>query len=222
MAYGTRYLRLAQGDPGLFSGIVKAVAKVASPLTKVVGGISKIPIVGGIASKVAGIGLRGVPILGQALTIGSLAGMASKTALGQRVIAGARGALGGIGSKVTRGRLDLGGGQSFGPSRPGMGPVAAGGAAALGVATAGVLGSPSGSKRPKTSPQGKRKKRGGGASAARKTRCGCKKGTRHVCFKTGGKRKSKGSGGVSAKQRAARARFAKAAKRGRIKKGAKL
>lgn len=198
MAYGARYIRMAAGDPGFLSGLVKGVSKV-------VGTVSKIPVLGKVATMIPGVGT----VLGVASIAGSLAGPAGKALQTARAVLG--------GSKVTKGALSLGGGAKF-PSRPGIGPVAgygtalaAGAGLATGVAT---VAQKRRARRPATSPSARRSSRTR-TTTSRSTRCGCKPGTRKVCFK------SRRTGGA---RTAAQKRFAAASRRhgGRIPKGAKL
>lgn len=214
MAYGARYVRMMAGDPGFFSGIGKLVSKVAAPIAAV----SKIPVLGKV--------LGAVPGVGTALSVASLGasalGAASKTALGAKVLAGARAIAGG--SKITKGPLKLPGGGSFGPSRPGIGSVIAGGtavAAGLGLAT-GAFHKAAPSRKPKkqTAGQYARSNRRR-SSVSRGSRCGCKAGTKKVCFRTGVRNKKSRRGGS---RTAAQKRFAAAARRygGRIPKGSSL
>lgn len=216
MVYGGRYVRLAAGDPGLFSGLLKTVAKVAAPVAKVVGSVSKIPVIGKVAQMIPGVGtvVTGASLAGSAL------GALSKTKAGAAALQMARGAFGG--SPVTKGPLMLGGKQLL-PSRPGIGSMigtgtAIGGALGLGAMTGRALvgGGTKKKRATRTAPaaSGGRRRRPFGAAATR-GRCGCKKGTRKVCFPV---RKSRGT------RTAAQRRFAAASKRygGRIPKGARL
>lgn len=202
MSYGGRYIRMAAGDPGFFSGLVKTVSKAVSPVAKVVGAATKIPVLGNVLKAVPGVGTA-ISLVGagtQAL------GIAKKAVGGLRA--------GGVGSPITSGPLMVGG-KNLLPSRPGIGPVVmAGGATALGAAGGIKLLQ----RKPATQSQGKRS-RATGRSTATRGRCGCKKGTRKVCFRTG---RSSSRRGVSARQAAARRRFAAAARRGPIRKGTRL
>lgn len=200
MSYGGRYIRMAAGDPGFFSGLVKTVSKVVSPVAKVVGAATKIPVLGSV--------LKAVPGVGTAI---NLVG-AGTQALG--IAKKAVGAARGIGSPITKGPLMLGG-KNLLPSRPGIGPVLlAGGATALGAAAGATMAT----RRPRTQAKSKRS-RGTARSTSQKTRCGCKKGTRKVCFRTGTRRKAS-----SGSRTAAQKRFAAAARRygGKIPKGVAL
>lgn len=181
--YGGRYVRLAAGDPGLFSGILKTVAKVAAPITKAVGAVGKIPVLGKVASMLPGVGtvIGGAQLAGAAL---------SAVGGGKGVATLARG----IGSAITRGPLKLGSQTLLGPSRPGIGPISAGlGGTAIGAAL-GAAGGAAVSRRKRRKPaaaaSGRRsKRRAGGAVAGRTKRC-CAEGERRVCFK---KKSRKGS-----------------------------
>lgn len=213
--YGSRYVRFAAGDPGFFSGLVKTVAKVAAPVTKVVGAVSKVPVIGKVASMIPGVGtvITGASLAGTAL------GALSKTKAGAAGLAAARSMFGG--SKVTQGPLTLGG-KNLLPSRPGLGLVAGGGsalAAGVGGVAAGralVGGGKKRKRRTAAAAAGAGRRRARAAGAAAPGRCGCPKGTRRVCFKS-----RRASGGT---RTAAQRRFAAAARRhrGRIPKGARL
>jgi hypothetical protein len=200
--YGGRMLRIAAGDPGLFSGILKTVSKIAAPVSKVIGTVAKIPIIGPIATKIAPKFIPGLNVVSTALMVGQV-GRA-------------------VGSAITKGPLKLGAQTLLGPSRPGMGPVAAAvGGTALGAAL-GAVAAPRRAAKPKTAPSARRGKRVVSAGG-KGTRCGCPKGKHHVCFRTGVRsKKRRASGGVSAAQKRARAKFAAASRRGPIRKGAKL
>lgn len=212
--YGSRYVRLAAGDPGLFSGLVKTVAKVAAPVMKTVGAVSKIPILGKVASMIPGVGtvVTGASLAGTAL------GALSRTKAGQAGLMAARKMFGG--SPVTTGPLMLGG-KSLLPVRPGIGMVAGAGTA-IAAGVGGVVGGRAltGKRRKRRTATaaaasgGRRRARAAGAAAP--GRCGCPKGTRRVCFKS-----RRASGGT---RTAAQRRFAAAARRhrGRIPKGARL
>jgi hypothetical protein len=207
-----------RGDPGFFKDIIKGVAKIAAPITKIVSTVSKIPVVGPILSKV---GVKAIPVVGQLVTVAQIGSMVGGTVgkVAGRIAAG--------GSKITKGPLMLGG-KNLLPSRPGIGAVAAGAGAlgALGIG-AGIALQPSHRRAGQTAAAPKRKRGGKKATATKSRKC-CPAGTkRMVCFKRGRTKKAKGkvkraSKGVSAAQKRARAKFAAAAKRGPIKKGAKL
>lgn len=203
MPYGSRYVRVMAGDPGFLSGLKKIASKALAPVAKIAGVISKVPIVGTLA--------RAIPGVGTAISLATLAGPAVKAAQGG--IAAARAAIGG--SKITTGALKLGG-QTLLPSRPGVGTmVGAGTATAVALGIGGAVRSAA-RKKPKKASSASRS----GGSRRRTTtsagRCGCKAGTRKVCFKSG-----KRSGGTKT---AAQKRFAAAARKygGRIPKGASL
>lgn len=158
----------------------------------------------------------------------------------------------GVGSRVTKGPLMLGKQKLIGPSRPGTGQVVrigAGTAAAIGIGTvASHRHAPQRAGSPRTAPQPQPQRAPVPRPPSTATRKCCPEGTRRmVCFKRGrvkprkkGKfakfvREARGQDAYerearsqrlrkppSAKQLAARRRFAAAARAGKIRKGRKL